>query len=186
MPVGLSDIPDLVLLHVADYLSPEDIVKLARTCRRFYSILPSFLVMKGKDFYAVGPTYQESVRKGSPPEHYFDGPPLTSTVKKLNMSVVWKDQGWGNLKGEIFIQLMRPSEDKMVAEKRRVFGIAKHHEEEAKTEIKDGDILTLAQPGDFYRFMRNIGGGGGHTLTVRKFRAVATLNQRRALEYSKD
>ena len=186
---GLSDTPHLVLLHMANYLSPEDTVRLAMTCRRFYSILPSFIVMNGKDFHAVGPTYEESVRKGAPPELYFDGPPLTTTVKKLTMSVVWKDQEWGNMKGEIFIQLMRPFETKgrlwgknkelkMVAEKRRVFGIAKHHQEEAKAEIVDDDVVALSQPGDFYRFMRSIGSGGGHTLTVKKFRAVATQNQR--------
>lgn len=200
---SLSDMPDLVLLHMADYLCPEDTVRLARTCRRFYSILPSFLIMKGKDFHAVGPSYQESVRNGAPPELFFDGPPLTSTVKRLNMSLVWKDQGWGNLKGEIFVRLMRPSSKEVegkkgrlpwskpktqrvsemvqVAEKRRVFGIAKHHEEAADAEIVNDSIVSLAEPGDFYRFMRNVGSGGGHKLTVKKFRAVATLTQTRRL-----
>lgn len=186
----LSDMPDLVLLRLADFLCPEDTSRLAQTCRRFYTTLPSFLVMRGKDFHVVGPSYQESVRNGAPPEHYFDGPPLPSTVKKLTMSLVWKDQGWGNLKGEIFVRLMRPPQSgrrgrfwhkkldpQMVAEKRRVFGIAKHSEEEAKVEITNDSVLTLAQPGDFYRFMRNMGGGGGHTLTVKKFRTVATLTQ---------
>lgn len=181
----LSKVPDLVLLRVADYLCPEDTVRLAKTSSRFYSTLPRFLVMKGENFHEVGPSYQESVRNGSPPELYFDGPPLTSTVKRLSMSLVWKDQGWGNLKGEIFVTLMRPSKregqkkcnPEVVVEKRRVFGIAKHSEEAAKSEITADPILTLAQPGDFYRFMRNIGGGGGHSLTVTKFKAVATLTQ---------
>lgn len=152
--------------------------------------------MKGKDFDAVGPSYGDSVKNGVPAEIYFDGPPLTSTVKRLNMSVVWKDQGWGNLKGELFVRLMRPSsskqrkEDKslqsmnergpkMVAEKRRVFGIAKHEEEESKVEIRNDSILNLAEPDDFYRFMRNVGGGGNHKLFVKKFKAVATLTQKR-------
>jgi hypothetical protein len=148
--------------------------------------------MKGKDFHAKGPSYEESVKNGAPPELYFDGPPLTSTVKKLNMSVVWKDQGWGNMKGELFVRLMRPSKQQskgdssrekkgdpvMVAEKRRVFGIAKHDEEESKVEVRNDSILNLAEPGDFYRFMRNVGGGGNHQLFVKKFKAVATLTQR--------
>ena len=149
--------------------------------------------MKGKDFDVVGPSYTDSVENGVPAELYFDGPPLTSTVKKLNMSVVWKDQGWGNLKGEIFIRLMRPfkqtkssssrstekQDPKMVTEKRRVFGIAKHNEEESKVEIRNESILNLAEPGDFYRFMRIVGGGGNHELFVKKFKAVATLMQKR-------
>ena len=193
MMASLSNMPELVLMRVADYLRPEDTARLASTCRRLHSILPAFLVMKGKDFRADGPSaYTESVKNGAPPELYFDGPPLTSTVKKLNMSVVWKDQGWGNMKGELFVRLMRPTtkqplkgdspqgklkkEDSvMVAEKRRVFGIAKHKEEESKVEIRNDSILNLAKPGDFYRFMRNVGGGGGHRLDVKKFKAVATL-----------
>lgn len=173
---GLSVMPDLVLMRVADFLCPEDTVRLAKTCRRFYSILPSFLVMKGEDFHVLGPGRNAPSR---PPELYFDGPPLTSTVKRLNMSLVWKDQGWGNLKGEMYVTLMRPSEKETeeVAVKRRVFGIAKHSEEAAKSEITAEPILTLAQSGDFYRFMRIVGGGGGHSLTVKKFKAVATLTQ---------
>ena len=193
MMASLSNMPELVLMRVADYLCPEDTARLASTCRRFHSILPTFLVMKGKDFHALGPSYQQSVKNGAPPELYFDGPPLVSTVKKLNMSLVWMDQGWGNLKGELFVRLMRPSrpqspkesapQDKkgdpvIVAEKRKVFGIAKHDEEESKIEISGDSILNLAEPGDFYRFMRNVGGGGNHKLFVRKFKAVATLTQR--------
>ena len=134
--------------------------------------------MKGKDFHVIGPSYKQR----APPQHYFDGPPLNSAVKKLNMSVVWKDQGWGNLKGEIFIQLMRPSKEKaselkVVAEKLRVFGGAKHHEVTANAEIVNHPITSLAKPGDLYRFMRHVGSGGGHTLTVKKFKAVATLTR---------
>ncbi len=193
MMASLSNMPELVLMRVADYLRPEDTARLASTCRRFHSVLPAFLVMKGKDLHAKGPSYEESVKNGAPPELYFDGPPLTSTVKKLNMSVVWKDQGWGNMKGELFVRLMRPpikqrpkgnsSQEKkgdpvMVAEKRRIFGIAKHDEEESKVEVRNDSILNLAEPGDFYRFMRNVGGGGNHQLFVKKFKAVATLTQR--------
>ena len=103
------------------------------------------------------------------------------------MSLVWKDQGWGNLKGEMYVTLMRPPEEQnheaeVVAEKRRVFGIAKHSEEKALAEVTTDPIVTLAQPGDFYRFMRIIGGGGGHSLTVRNFKAIATLTQRRQSE----
>lgn len=165
-------LPDLALLHIVDLLCPEDVARLAQTCRRFHSLLPRFLVIRGKDFHVRGPTYQQSVTVGAPPEIYFDGPPFTSAVKKLTMSLVWKDQGWGNLKGEIFMKLMRPAATgaEVVAEKRRIFGIAKHHEESASAELSDSPVVRQAQPGDFYRFMRNVGSGGGHELTVRKFR----------------
>ncbi len=167
-----EDFPDLVLSHVADLLCPEDVARLSQTCHRLHSVLPHFMVIHGEDFEIPGPY-------SAPPELYFDGPILPSTVKKLSLSVVWKDQGWGNLKGEIFLQLMRQtntsSSPVMVAEKRRVFGIAEHHEMKANAELRDDPVVKLAKPGDFYRFMRNVGGGGGHSLTVRKFRVIVTL-----------
>ena len=184
---ALAELPEPALLRIADFLSPEDTVQLVRTCSRLYYTLPDFLVMKGEDFEVKGPSYKKSVREGAPPQLYFDGPSLTSTVRRLSMSLVWKDQGWGNLKGEIYVMLMRPaaegeeqnSNPRVVAERRRVFGIAKHREETARAEMTADPIVTSALPGDFYRFMRIIGGGGGHSLTVRKFKAVATLTQRR-------
>ena len=97
----LDGMPDLMLSRLADFLGPEDTTRLAQTCRRFHSVLPRYLVMRGNDFNIDGP------RGGHwAPEPYFDGPPLTSTVKKLTMSLTWKDQGWGNRKGEIFVKLL--------------------------------------------------------------------------------
>ena len=177
----MDKFPDIVLLHLAQFLCPEDTARLAQTCQHLYSILPRYLVIHGKDFHVDGPSYNHSVKYGSPPEIYFDGPPLISTVKKLTFSVEWKDQGWGNLKGEIFVQLMRPQDHnvapKMIAEKSQIFGIAKHNWDIVKTVLEDDLVLKLAQEGDFFRFMRNIGGGGGHELYVKNFRVEALLNK---------
>ena len=56
-----------------------------------------------------------------------------------------------------------------------LFGIAEHDEKSAKVAIHRHPVVTEAKPGDFYRFMRRAGGGGGHELIVRNFRAVATM-----------
>ena len=161
--------PELVLLRIADYLAPEDIVHLAQTCRRAYSVLPRFLLIRGNDFTVRGPPGGHWA-----PELYFDGPKLNKSIRKLTVSLEWKDQGWGNRKGEIFVQLVRGASD-IVAERRHVTGTAEHELTSAKAVLDAHPVVTWAQPGDFYRFMRNAGGGGGHTLTVKKFRVVAQL-----------
>ena len=80
-------------------------MRLGRTSRRMHSLMPQVIPTtedwKGKNFHANGPVV-------CPEELYFDGPVLSSSIKKLAMSVLWRDQGWGNRKSELFVKLMRP------------------------------------------------------------------------------
>ena len=168
---SLAHLPELVLRRIADFLSPEEIVRLACTCKRIRSILPRYLVMFGKDFDIRGPNGGHWW-----PEPYFDGPVLTARVKNLSLSMEWKDQGWGNRKGEIFVSLVRGASGQVVAERRGPLGIAPHKWDTSKAELTDDKVVTEARPGDFYRFTRNAGGGGGHRLTVKNFRSIACLH----------
>ena len=189
MEYSLELLDDLALIHITRFLDPEDIVRLGRTSRRIHSLMPQIIPTneewKGKDFFVSGPYI-------CPNELYFDGPVLSGSVKKLAMSVLWKDQGWGNKKGEIFVKLMRPEagcsdptqpstsrplEDEQIieiAQRRQLFGIAEHYWKREHTVISDHPVVSKARPGDFYRFMRYVGGGGGHELKVRNFRVVVT------------
>lgn len=171
---AMARAPDLVLLRIASFLPPEDVARMAQTCRRLYAVLPRFLAIRGKDFHISGPSYGESVGRSVPPEPYFDGPRLPARVKRLTTSVVWKDQGWGNRKGEIIIYLMRGSPAKTIAEK-SLFGIAPHEQETAKAELRDHPVVTEAQLGDYYHFKRLPGQGGGHQLSVKNFKVIAEL-----------
>lgn len=170
-------LPDLALRHIARFLYPEDIVRLSRTSKRMYSIMPRVELAKGEwtgeDFEMDGPEDGHWW-----PELYFDTPELSSTVNKLSLSVTWQDQGWGNRKGELFLKLMRPVADGepiQIAKYRKLFGIAEHKEKTSEVEIQRHPVVKETKPGDFYRFMRNVGGGGGHELKVKNFRAVATM-----------
>ena len=145
---------------------------VATVCRVMPQDVLSYEKWSGEDFRIYGP-------KGPCcPEIYFDGPELPGGVKKLSLSVTWQDQGWGNRKGELFLKLMRPvgtEQSVEVAEHRELFGIAEHYEKSAQIVIQDHPVVTQAKKGDFYRFMRNAGGLGGHELRVKNFRVVATV-----------
>ena len=160
-----------MLGRIANLLAPEEVVQLARTCKRLYSVLPRFMIMFGEDFHIRGPNGSHWT-----PEPYFDGAPLPARVKKLSLSVEWKDQGWGNRKGQIFVSLVQGRSKQIVAERLQPLGIALHHWDTATAELTDDQIVTQAQQGDFYRFTRNAGGGGGHELKVKNFRAIACLH----------
>ena len=63
-----------------------------------------------------------------------------------------------------------------MAERRDFFGMAEHKETSARPEMDAREsVVAGARSGDWYLFMRRAGGGGGHRLIVRGFRAVATL-----------
>ena len=155
-------------------------MKLPTDLYRLYIMLPEVIVTndlwQGNDFHIYGP--------GGPlnsPEWYFDGPLLQGQVRELTMSVVWVDQGWGNKKGELLAILMRPSrtgEPLQIAEHRRLFGIAENYKKEAhKVVSRDDPLVAKSKKGDFYRFMRFVGGGGGHALKVKNFRVKAKVYQ---------
>ena len=175
----MEQFDELVLWHIASFLGPEDIVRLRRTCRRMYIMLPEVVLTndlwKGDDFYIYGGRAGEKYSA----EWYFDGPILPGKVIELNMLAVWVDQGWGNKKGRLSVILMRPSrtgEPLEIAEDRSLFGIAEHYPKEAHKVIgRDDPVVAKSKKGDFYRFMRFVGGGGGHALEVKNFRVKATM-----------
>jgi len=167
---GIEGLPEVALIHITNYLAPEDITRLALTCKRLYSVLPRFVVMIGKDFRIHGPLGGHWA-----PKPYFSGPPLPARVKQLTMSVEWKDQGWGNRKGQVFISLVRGRTKKIVAERREPMGIAPHDWATVTVELAEDNVVTEARQGDFYQFARNAGGGGGHKLEVKNFKAIAHL-----------
>lgn len=187
MLFSLESLDDLALVHITRFLEPEDIVRLGRTSRRMHSLMPRVIPTtqkwKGENFHVNAPVV-------CPHELYFDGPVLSSSIKKLTISLLWRDQGWGNKKGEIYVKLMRPGarrlaspnatsgssegEETEIAKRRQLFGIAEHYWKHDRTVICDHPVVTKARPGDFYTFMRFVGNGGGHELTVKDFRVVAT------------
>ena len=171
----METFPKELLYHLISYLNTKDAASLAQTCHYLRAHLPRFHVMRGQDFVCLGPDDGNTA-----PEHYFDGKPLESTVRRLSISMEWEDQGFGNRKGRLYIKLMRPRSGShnaaVMAEKHDLFDRAEHSTVKVNCIMTDDPVLTLAQPGDFYRFMRDAGGGGGHKLSVRSFIAVAMLD----------
>lgn len=96
-------------------------------------------------------------------QHYVTQLPPKFTSVQLNCS--WKDQGWGNQKGQLYLTLSR--QGKEVA-KHSCFGVAGHSWAQ-KTAMLDSTQLG-AQAGDTLGVAYSVGGGGGHELYVRSLR----------------
>lgn len=69
------------------------------------------------------------------------------------------------------------SEPQVVTEDKNIFDIAPHNEQKAvKILTSNDDIVSKAQSGDYFRFMKNVGGGGGHRLVVTEFNVIMQIN----------
>ena len=64
----------------------------------------------------------------------------------------------------------------MIAEDLNIFDLAPHREESvSKVLTSNESILNKILPGDYIRFMKNVGGGGGHRLHVKDFCAIIEM-----------
>lgn len=103
---------------------------------------------------------------------------VMSALKQLKFSCLIKDQGWGNLKGQIELKLCRGprvnhaecnewnqsgSGDFSHVLMRKIIANADHQERRVDITL-EGEIVTMAQKGDYYELHYKIGGGGGHHL----------------------
>jgi len=64
----------------------------------------------------------------------------------------------------------------VVAEDTSLFGVAPHAWEDGLVELDAAHpIVSQAEAGDTLSFLRNAGGGGGHSLSVKSFRVELAL-----------
>ena len=169
----LTNVPDAYLSNLARrYLPPADLANLCDSHPNFEFLklyLPEYLELEGESFNK----HQRPNDEHFCPDPYFLSPVMNQRIRSLR-SLRWKDQGWGNRKGMLWIELMRDS--KMIATSKDDFNfLAPHEEETREVVIKDHPVVDKVRKGDFLQFMRNVGGGGGHSLTVEDFKVTLEL-----------
>ncbi|CAM9820202.1 unnamed protein product, partial [Ectocarpus sp. 8 AP-2014] len=121
--------------------------------------------------------YAEGI--GSDPEDerdHWSSEPLEPLHELQYVSFLWRDQGWGNRKGTLFLSLDPGSTDQQSStqepkEHRQLMPDPAEHEwthEVMEIDPKD-PLRRLACAGDHYRLSFIAGGGGGHILQARRF-----------------
>ena len=176
----LRQLPDLALDLIAQFLIPADLVSLSDSCTRFGYLrkyLPEFQDITGSNFNKRGPQDGHFY-----PETYFDGPVMAQKMKSVRMEWEWRDQGYGNRKGMLWVQLVRG--DEVLADSREDYPTLAPHVagpiglmESEDVFIKNHSVVNLSRPGDRLRFMISVGGGGGHKLKLRNFKAKVELKK---------
>ena len=83
------------------------------------------------------------------------------------MDADWIDQNWGNKKARLWLRLYRGNQ--MIHEQ-DIFGICQRNDQnqrKRKYGVFD-EIVNKAMIGDTYKIFGRSGGGGGHSLHVKK------------------
>lgn len=154
-----------ILPFVADFLSPSDALKLSRTCRA----LQSKLSLTASPLRRILTNFVRHARNDDRHYGYQIPVPLTPqvVVHSILVSMTWKDQGWGNRKGSVYVVA---EEEKQAYDRsgqgqelfgggRVVYssGIAPHESEQLSFTFKP-------RASESYHLWYKVGGGGGHSL----------------------
>ena len=98
---------------------------------------------------------------------------IQNPVAKIEVAVgTFKDQGWGNCKGNLYLTLL---EGDTVLACRNLYGTYRsngyqHGPQPPPLTLSDSeDVVRLAKPGCFYRMEYTVGAGGGHVLEVQNW-----------------
>jgi len=161
-------LPDTALIIIAKNLPTGDLINLCTTNTRFNFLrfyLPDFIDIPGEDLRRWGPSDGHFE-----PEHYFDSPVMDLRVRSITMTFKWQDQGYGNRKGMVWIDLVRSGE--VIHSSLEAFpNLADHKMKSEEIIISNHPVVDGIRKGDILKFMVNVGGGGGHSLKIKDFNA---------------
>jgi hypothetical protein len=158
----ILNLPEEIVNDVANFLELQDASRFSRCCKRIQTVFPlntknppTQLVLPGGTEF-IG-EYSDQNRPG--PEIPVD----SNRVHTVVLETTWKDQGWGNYKGTLFIlgyDSNCSTEDRTHFSRGRIVQmspLARHEETPLRMKFRP-------RSGETYRLWIFVGCGGGHIL----------------------
>ena len=103
--MSLVVLPELPLRAITSHLDFTSCLHLSSSSPALQHLQPRHQRVQGEDFSLSGPSDGDFT-----PETYFDVPVETGGLVRVAMAWEWKDQGYGNRKGQVWLQLVREGE----------------------------------------------------------------------------
>ena len=140
--MSLTTLPCLVLDEIASKLDFTSLVNLATSSTDLAHLQPKEQQVSGEDFSI----HQDFSDGHFCPKTYFDVEVVTRGLVGVKMAWEWKDQGWGNQKGQVWLQLVR--NNKVLEDNREeYFALAPHIMQRGEVLIDLHPIVTRAKRG---------------------------------------
>ena len=104
--MNLSQLPDVPLRIIVSFLPIDDRIRFTQLHPAWHHLQPTVQRVAGPDFDERGPSGGHFV-----PETYFDVKVESAGVVAVKMEWRWKDQGYGNRKGQVWLKLVRDEQE---------------------------------------------------------------------------
>ena len=114
--MNLLHLPDVPLRIIVSFLPIDDRIRFTQLHPAWHHLQPTVQRVAGPDFDERGPRGGHFV-----PETYFDVKVESAGVVAVKMEWRWKDQGFGNRKGQVWLKLVRDEQE--IADARYTSGL---------------------------------------------------------------
>mmetsp|Transcript_3801 Transcript_3801/g.13568 ORF Transcript_3801/g.13568 Transcript_3801/m.13568 type:complete len:306 (+) Transcript_3801:58-975(+) len=143
--MSLEALPPELLAALHHRLEPRDVAALACTCRTLRAAMPTIWAVSGPSIVLHG------ARQCRGWERYLElKQPLPGAISGIELVCMWRDQGWGNRKGNFKLEFWRPC-DAPELEKH----VAASDKRPPKASVDGAEPLTAvnARSSQWYRLM---------------------------------
>ena len=115
------------------------------------------------------------------PKLLHNGAKVQSPIREIKIEADWIDQNWGNKKARLWLRLYRGEE---LIHDQDLFGICQRNDPNQKTREYgiDKEIVSKATAGDTYKIYGRSGGGGGHSLHVKKIEVIISALENNTID----
>jgi hypothetical protein len=169
----LSDFPPEINIRISSFLSVPDVVNFQSSCKYLQktislNILENAIPFKINDIHESG-----DYRTGDRMRLWtkLPSPILQTSTHTVKVTCSFKDQGWGNRKGNLFITEFDNDRegDDAIGQTIVTSPRAEHHETFCELEFSPKIGVT-------YALTYRVGGGGGHELYARSLKVVSYVH----------
>ncbi len=151
-------LPDEIIVHIVDFLDLSDSSRFSRSCKAVHGFSPksqSVLELIPAKIKIFGPNDNDENRKG--PEIPI---PIGRIPHTITLETYWRDQGWGNRKGTLFIVANESTSSNVDFSSGRLV----HTSPIADHSIQRLRMTFRPKQDEKYHLWIHVGGHGGHEL----------------------
>jgi hypothetical protein len=158
----ITNMPPELMQRAASFLHPVNAIDFSRTCRAVHDSLALASLNPALPFIAGTKSFVGEYTAGNHYVQWFRLPiPLQRRVHSVTLSLQWRDQGWGNRKGQVKIVGRRTTQEHQDP---LHGGEIVSHSPIAEHAVTNCKLTFVPKKDHIYYVFYRVGGGGGHQL----------------------